>query len=185
MKAIIIGGSAGSFNVILSILKDINKELKCPIVIILHRLKNSTTILENYLQIQSHYVVKEAEDKEFMQMGYIYTAPADYHLLLNENFSFSLDVSDKVNFSRPSIDVSFESFSLALKEDCFGILLSGANQDGAKGLKIIAENGGTTIVQDCNEAEYKMMPQAALDIYANHQEYKVSTIIKKINNYAT
>jgi two-component system chemotaxis response regulator CheB len=184
MKMIIIGGSAGSFEMILSILNGLDKQVKMPIVIILHRLKNSRTILENYLQVKSHYIVKEAEDKELMQEGYIYTAAADYHLLLNENLSFSLDVSDKIHFSRPSIDVSFESFSLVLKENCCGILLSGANKDGAQGLKIIAEGGGDTLVQDCSEAAYKIMPQAAIDLYNGHDVCKVVSIIKKINNYA-
>jgi two-component system chemotaxis response regulator CheB len=92
---VIIGGSAGSFNVIASILKGLNKEVKIPIVIILHRLKVKT-ILEEYLQLQSHYTVKEAEDKEFVKQG-IYIVPSDYHLLLNDNLSFSLDASEEVN----------------------------------------------------------------------------------------
>ncbi|WP_367769675.1 chemotaxis protein CheB [Flavobacterium sp. WC2421] len=184
MKTIIIGGSAGSFNLILSILKGLDKEMNIPIVIILHRLKNTKTILEDYLQLESHYIVKEGEDKEFIKAGYIYTAPSDYHLLLNENLSFSLDASEEINYSRPSIDVSFESFSCVLKENCCGILLSGANQDGAKGLKIIAENRGETIVQDCNEAEFESMPRAAIEIYKNHTVCTLNTIIKKMNSYA-
>ena len=184
MRLIIIGGSAGSFNLILSILKGLDKEMNTPVVIVLHRLKNTTTILEDYLQLQSHYIVKEAEDKEFVKEGYIYTAPSDYHLLLNENLSFSLDASEEVNYSRPSIDVSFESFSYVLKENCCGILLSGANEDGAMGLKIIAENGGDTIVQDSNEAEYAAMPQAAIELYKKHTVFTINDIIKKMNCYA-
>jgi two-component system chemotaxis response regulator CheB len=184
MKMIVIGGSAGSFNLILSILKGLDKEMKIPIIIILHRLKRAKTILEDYLQLQSHYLVKEAEDKEFVKAGHIYTAPSDYHLLLNENLSFSLDASEEVNYSRPSIDVSFESFSFVLKENSCGILLSGANQDGARGLKMIAENGGETIVQDCNEAEFASMPRAAIEIYKNHEVCTLNYIIKKMNNYA-
>lgn len=180
---IIIGGSAGSFNLILSILKGLDKEMKMPIVIILHRLKNTKTVLEDYLQLQSHYVVKEAEDKEFVKAGHIYTAPSDYHLLLNEDLSFSLDASEEVNYSRPSIDVSFESFSFALKENCCGILLSGANQDGAMGLKMIAENGGKTIVQDCDEAEFASMPRAAIEICKKHKVCTLNDIIEKMNNY--
>lgn len=184
MQMIIIGGSAGSFNLILSILKGLDKKMNIPIIIILHRLKNTKTILEDYLQMQSHYVVKEAEDKEFVKAGHIYTAPSDYHLLLNDNLSFSLDASEEVNYSRPSIDVSFESFSYALKENCCGIILSGANQDGAFGLKIIAENGGETIVQNSNEAEFDTMPRAAIEIYKKHTVYTLNNIIKKMNNYA-
>ncbi|TDE05547.1 chemotaxis protein CheB [Flavobacterium hiemivividum] len=184
MRIIIIGGSAGAFNLILSILKGLDKEIDIPIVLVLHRLKNAKTILEDYLQLESHYKVKEAEDKELVKAGHIYTAASNYHLLLNENLSFSLDVSEEVNYSRPSIDVSFESFSFALNEKCCGILLSGANQDGAIGLKMIAENGGKTIVQDPNEAEFSSMPLSAIKIYNNHIVCTLSKIIKNINNYA-
>ncbi|WP_367752885.1 chemotaxis protein CheB [Flavobacterium sp. WC2430] len=184
MRLIIIGGSAGSFNLILSILKGLDKEMNTPVVIVLHRLKNTTTILEDYLQLQSHYIVKEAEDKEHIKPGYIYTAPSDYHLLLEEDLSFSLDASEEVNYSRPSIDVCFESFSYVLKENCCGILLSGANEDGAMGLKIIAKNGGETIVQDSNEAEYASMPRAAIELYKKHKVFTLNDIIKQMNCYA-
>lgn len=183
MKMIIIGGSAGSFTLILSILKGLDKELNIPIIIILHRLKNAKTILEDFLQMQTHYIVKEAEDKEGIKEGYIYTAPSDYHLLINENLSFSLDTSEQVHYSRPSIDVSFESFSYVLKENCCGILLSGASQDGANGLKIIAKNGGMTIVQDYNEAEFSTMPLAAIEKYNEHNVCNLKDIIIKMNNY--
>ncbi|MBC7846212.1 MAG: chemotaxis protein CheB [Flavobacterium sp.] len=183
MKLVIIGGSAGSFNLILSILNELDRDMETPIVIILHRLKNTSTILEDYLQLQSHYIVKEAEDKEFIKNGHVYLAPSDYHLLLEENLSFSLDTSEKVNYSRPSIDVSFESFSYVLKENCCGILLSGANADGAIGLKVIAQNKGISIVQDYNEAEYNTMPRAAIELYKEHTVLTVKDIIKKINNY--
>lgn len=185
MKMIIIGGSAGSFDLIISILKGLDKEMKIPIVIILHRLKNAKTVLEDYLQQQSHCIVKEAEDKEIAKEGYVYIAPSNYHLLLNENLSFSLDISEEVNYSRPSIDVSFESFSYVLKGRCCGILLSGANNDGATGLKKIAENGGETIVQDCDEAEFTSMPRSAIEIYKNHTVCTLKNIIIKMNNYAT
>lgn len=184
MKMIIIGGSSGSFDLILSILQGLDKEMNMPIVIILHRLKNTKAILEDFLQLHTHYIVKEAEDKEFLKTGYIYTAPSDYHLLLEENFRFSLDTSEEVNYSRPSIDVSFESFSRVLKENCCGIILSGANQDGAIGLKAIGKNGGKTIVQDPNEAEFTAMPEAAIAKYKNHSVCALNNIIKKLNYYA-
>ena len=134
-----------------------------PIIIILHRLKMSDLMLENHLQINTHYIVKEADDKEVIREGYIYTAPSDYHLLLEENLSFSLDTSEEVNYSRPSIDVILNLFLHVLKEKCFGILLSGANKDGAIGLKVIAENGGETIVQDCNEANLRSCHKQQLE----------------------
>lgn len=117
-----------------------------------------------------------------MQRGMLYTAPADYHVLLEENRTFSLDGSEVVNYSRPSIDVILESFSLILKEKCLGTLLSGSNNDGAKGLKLMAELNGKTIIQDCSEAAYDNMPLAAKKIYKYHQELNTINIIKLIND---
>ena len=96
--------------------------------------------------------------------------------------TFSLDVSELVNYSRPSIDVTFESFSTVLKEKCCGILLSGSNNDGAIGLKIIAENKGISIIQDCDEAEFDNMPKAAKSIYKYHKELNTTNIINTLND---
>ncbi|KDN55012.1 chemotaxis protein CheB [Flavobacterium seoulense] len=181
-EIIIIGGSAGAFDTILSILNNLDKSIDTPIVIVLHRLKNSNSSFESILQRSTHYTVKEIDDKEKIEKGFIYTAPANYHLLLEENYTFSLDVSELVNFSRPSIDITFESFSILLKEKCCGILLSGSNHDGAIGLKIMAENNGKTIIQDCDEAEFAIMPKAAKNIYNKHQELNTKDIINTLNN---
>lgn len=181
-EVIIIGGSAGAFDAILSILNRLDKSINVPIVIVLHRLKNTVSSFETILQRNTHYLAKEIEDKEKMEKGFIYTAPADYHLLLEEDMTFSLDVSEAVNFSRPSIDVTFESFSTVLKEKCLGILLSGSNQDGANGLKIMAENNGKTIIQDCSEAEFAIMPKSAKIIYNKHKELNTTNIINTLNN---
>lgn len=181
-EVIIIGGSAGAFDCVLTILKGMDKNIDTPIVIVLHRLKNAESNFESILQLNTHYTVKEIEDKEPMQRGMLYTAPPNYHVLLEENKTFSLDVSELVNFSRPSIDVLFESFSLILKENCIGILLSGSNNDGAKGLKIMAEQNGKTIIQDCLEADFDSMPLAAKKIYKNHQELSIKNIIKLLKN---
>ena len=181
-ELIIIGGSSGAFNPIIAILKGLDKKIDIPIVVVLHRLKNSESNFESILQIHTHYMVKEIEDKEIIQKGVLYTAPSNYHVLLELDGTFSLDVSEVVNYSRPSIDVTFESCALALKEKCFGILLSGSNSDGAKGLKIIALNDGKTIFQDCDEAEFDNMPNAAKKMYKNHKELNVVNIIKTLNN---
>lgn len=181
-EVIIIGGSAGAFNSILSIINNLDKSIKIPIVIVLHRLKNSTSSFETILQRNTHYTVKEIEDKEKMEKGFLYTAPSDYHVLLEEGNTFSLDVSELVNYSRPSIDVTFESFSDALKERCCGILLSGSNQDGAIGLKIMSQNNGLTIIQDCDEAEFAIMPKSAKTIWNKHKELNTLNIINTLNN---
>ncbi|MDG2433695.1 chemotaxis protein CheB [Flavobacterium sp.] len=181
-EVILIGGSAGAFNCIISILKGIDRSLDIPIVVILHRLKNAETNFESILKMNTHYTVKEIEDKEPIQRGMLYTAPPDYHVFLEEDRTLSLDVSEAVNYSRPSIDVIFESFSLVLKEKCMGILLSGANGDGAKGLQLMAELNGTTVIQDCIEADFNNMPKAAKARYKQHQELTIENIIKLLNN---
>ncbi|MEL1241984.1 chemotaxis protein CheB [Flavobacterium flavipallidum] len=181
-EVIIIGGSAGAFDVILSILKQLDKSIDVPIIIVLHRLKNTISSFETILQMNTHYSVKEIEDKDKMEKGFLYTAPANYHLLLEEDLTFSLDVSEPINYSRPSIDVSFESFSTILKEKCLAILLSGSNEDGAFGLKTIAKNNGKTIIQDSNEAEFAKMPKAAKNICDKHQELNTTNIVKILND---
>lgn len=181
---IIIGGSAGAFNSILSILSKLDKHLIMPIIVVLHRPRNTVSFLEQNLQRHTHYKVKEAENNEFVKKGYLYTAPSDYHLLLETNGSLSLDASEEVQYSRPSIDVSFESFSRVLNKDCCGLLLSGSNKDGVLGLKTIAQNQGVTIVQDPAEAAFKRMPKAAIDLYDAHQVLTINEIIIKLNQYA-
>ena len=179
---IVIGGSAGAFQSLLTILEGLDRKIQIPIIIVFHRLKNSDSLLEQLLQSVTHYRVKQAEEKDIVKEGFLYTAPPNYHLLLEEDGSLALDSSELINYSRPSIDVSFESFSLALKNKCCGILLSGANNDGANGLKLIAKNGGMTMVQDIEEAEFDVMPKSAIEIYQGHNVITIENIIKKINN---
>lgn len=111
----------------------------------------------------SKFKVKEVEDKDHIQPCYIYIAPADYHLLLENQYLFSLDSSEKVYYSRPSIDVTFESVAEVFGSSAIGILLSGANADGAQGLSKIKQAGGFTIVQDPKSAEVDYMPKQAIE----------------------
>jgi two-component system chemotaxis response regulator CheB len=106
--------------------------------------------------------IKYAEDKEKIRKGCVYIAPPDYHLLIEDDRTFSLSVDAPVNYSRPSIDVLFESASDVFSEHIIGIILTGANSDGSLGLKRIKERGGLTIVQSPQSAEYPVMPTAAI-----------------------
>ena len=159
---IVIGGSAGSFEVIFTMLQQLSV-LKLPMIIILHRKSGVDSLLTNVMSWRSGFEVKEAEEKEYLENGKIYIAPADYHLLVENDKSISLDGSEKVNFSRPSIDVSFESAGQVFGKKCTGILLSGGNADGVKGLKAIKEAGGLCCVQDPDTAEIAYMPAHAID----------------------
>ena len=164
LKMIMIGGSAGSLEVILNIVSElpINTGFCC--VIIVHRKPSSESILQDLFSSKTPLPVKEVEDKEVIVPGTIYLAPPDYHLLFENTTTFSLDASEKVHFSRPSIDVSFESAAQIFPASTIGILLSGANADGAKGLQKIETAGSVIIVQDPNTADVSYMPDQALKI---------------------
>lgn len=162
---VVIGGSAGSIEIIVSILKLLPKTFQPPIVLIIHRMKNITSDLHKILAKESGVKeIIEPDDKEPVRTGNIYLAPQNYHLLVEEDYTFSLDYSEQVNFSRPSIDVSFESIATLYKNKTLAILLSGANKDGTTGLTSVIEEGGMAIVQSPETAQYPAMPQSAIDI---------------------
>lgn len=160
-KVLIIGGSAGSLDVLLKTFPS----LKVPsfaIVIVLHRKHTDDNTLEELIAAKTKIPVKEVEDKVALERGCIYIAPSDYHLLFEKNDLLSLDTSEKVNYSRPSIDVAFESAADVYGNSLVGILLSGANADGTDGLIAIKKSGGTIVVQKPETADMPFMPNNAL-----------------------
>ncbi|MEP6465126.1 MAG: chemotaxis protein CheB [Parafilimonas sp.] len=162
-RMLVIGGSAGSLDVILKIVSALPVTDYLSVIIIVHRKNDGESIFANLLSVRTNLIVREVEDKETIKGGCIYIAPADYHLLIENKKMFSLDASEKINYSRPSIDVTFESVAEVFKSSAIGILLSGANADGAKGLCEIKQAGGFTIVQDPESADVAYMPQQALE----------------------
>ena len=162
-KVVIIGGSAGSLDVLLKIIPKLKAIPSLALVIVLHRKSGEDATLEELIAIKTDIPVKEVEDKVVLERGYIYIAPADYHLLFEKNGELSLDTSEKVHYSRPSIDVSFESAADAYGPAVTAILLSGANADGTQGLKTVKEAGGTTVVQKPETAEVPYMPAHAIE----------------------
>ena len=162
-KLIVIGGSAGCLQIVLYILSNLPAGFAVPIVIVVHRGVYNDSPLISLLSNTCKLEVKEAEDKEPIIPGRVYVAPADYHLLIEKNLSFSLDDSEKVKFSRPSIDVTFQSAADVYGKLLLGILLSGANDDGADGFADIRRAGGTLIVQDPQTAIVNTMPLSAIN----------------------
>lgn len=162
-KIVVIGGSAGSLDIILKIVASASVNPSMVYIVILHRKPDAESILESLFSSRTKLVVREVEDKDSIQPGHIYIAPADYHLLLEDKNNFSLDSSEKIFFSRPSIDVTFESVAEVYENSVIGILLSGANADGAKGLSSIKKAGGFTIVQNPKSAEVDYMPRQAIE----------------------
>lgn len=178
---IAIGGSAGSLDVILKVLPNLKQKIKFAIVIVLHRKKTSDTTLLDLLTSKTHLPVREVEDKDVVTAGTIFIAPPDYHLLAESNNTFSLDYSEKINYSRPSIDPTFETVADVYKKNALAILLSGANADGVNGLKAIKNKGGVVIVQNPDTAEVSYMPeQAILNVDVNYV-LTVEQIIEFIN----
>ena len=165
-QIIVIGGSAGSLDVVLKIIAALPAQMQSTVLVVLHRKNASDSPLVNIFASRTKLPVKEVEDKEALLPGTIYLAPADYHLLIEDTQNFSLDCSEKIHYSRPSIDVTFESAGEIFGSQCAGVLLSGANADGAQGLKTIRQQGGFTIVQDPATAEVGFMPQQAILIEA-------------------
>lgn len=178
-----IGGSAGSLQVVLEILPRLNFPLNYPIVLVFHRKSSPTDVsLIQLLQAKSLHPVKEAEDKESINPGQIYVAPANYHLLVEPDGSFSLDVSEKVNFSRPSIDITFSTSAEVYKNKTLAILLSGANSDGVEGMLKVKAHNGFCIAQTPSTAQVDYMPLQAIDQQACHLVMTPEGMISFLNN---
>lgn len=160
-KAAVIGTSSGGMAALKAILPLLPATFALPVIVVQHVGANADNYWVEVMNEMCALHVKEADEKEPVTAGYIYVAPPNYHLLVETDRTLSLSVDEKVNFARPSIDVLFESAALAYKEQLIGIVLTGANHDGAKGLKKIKEKGGLAIVQDPASADSAYMPSAA------------------------
>jgi two-component system chemotaxis response regulator CheB len=160
-EIVVVGTSRGGLKAIQALLSALDDRFTLPIVIVQHRGKDLETGLSEYLGRSSQLPVSEPEDKEPILQGHVYLAPRDYHLLI-ENASFALSTDLPVGFARPSIDVLFESAAEEYKERTIGVILTGTNQDGARGLAAIKAHGGVTLVEDPVTAAHPEMPAAAL-----------------------
>jgi two-component system chemotaxis response regulator CheB len=161
---IVIGGSAGSLDVIIRILGALPAGFETPIVLVIHRLKNTASMLDELLSRKTGtpHGVTEPDDKQPISSNTIYLAPQNYHLLAESDHSFTLDYSEPVHYSRPSIDVCFESFANVYGSRVLAVLLSGANKDGAAGLQAVIAAGGGAIIQSPATALYPVMPEAGI-----------------------
>lgn len=176
-KAIVIGGSAGSFQGIVKILSSLPENFPLPIIMCLHRLKHVRNGFVEALSLKSIKPVVEPYDKENIKVGKVYLAPANYHLSCELGNTFSLSTEEMINNSRPSIDVTLESAAYVYKTKLIGILLSGANRDGALGMKRIKDRGGLTLIQDPAECMMDTMPAAAAKLTEIDHSLKIDEII--------
>jgi two-component system, chemotaxis family, protein-glutamate methylesterase/glutaminase len=183
-RIIVIGGSAGSLNIIFRLVQELGNGCYTPVVIVVHRLKTSGEGLKQLISQKTPLKVVEPYDKEKIAPGTIYIAPADYHLLIEKNKIFSLDYSERINFSRPSINPTFETAAETYGSDTIAILLSGANSDGVDGLRAIQKAGGVVVIQDPETAQTPYMPEQGLEAVPGAKVLSPSGIIDfvKINS---
>jgi two-component system, chemotaxis family, protein-glutamate methylesterase/glutaminase len=161
-EAIVIGGSAGAFEALSALLPGLAPDYPLPILIVVHLPPDRTSLFAELFRARCKIGVREAEDKEPIEPGVAYFAPPDYHLLVETDRRLSLSGEEPVLYSRPSIDVLFESAADAYGSGLIGVLLTGANSDGAGGLKTVVEAGGVAIVQSPKGAYAPAMPEAAI-----------------------
>ncbi len=163
IRAIVIGASFGGIEAIREILLHLTPEVRVPVFVVLHIGNNRIDGFVNFLNNHTHFLVSDACDKDEVLPGHVYFAPPNYHLMIEDDQTLTLSVDAKINFSRPSIDVLFESAAWVYGRDLLGILLTGSNADGAHGMTVIKQCGGTTIVEDPRTATSGVMPMAAIE----------------------
>ena len=176
-KAVLIGGSAGSFQVVTRILNSLPKNFPIPVLLCLHRLKHVRSGFVEALSLKSNIPVEEPNDKDMLKPGRAYLAPANYHMFIELANRVALSCDEPVNHSRPAIDLSFITAANAYRDKIIGIILSGANKDGALGLKHLVDKGGLSIVQDPQECEVKTMTESSLKLTKVDHVFKTNEII--------
>lgn len=177
-KAVVIGGSAGSFQGIVKILAQLPKTFPLPIIMCLHRLKHVRNGFVEALSIKSVVQVTEPYDKEPIKKGGVYLAPSNYHMSVELGNYFALSTEEMVNNSRPAIDITLGTAAYVYRDKLVGILLSGANRDGGLGMKYIKDKGGLTIVQEPSECMIDTMPRAAMSLTQIDHVMKIDQIIE-------
>ncbi|MFD2744390.1 MULTISPECIES: chemotaxis protein CheB [Sphingobacterium] len=181
---VLIGGSAGSLKVLFELLPDLDEDLGFPIIVVVHRKAAPDSHLESVFKKHTKLNAVEIEDKMPLKANTIYLAPADYHVLLETTNELALDYSEKLHYSRPSIDVTFQSGAEIFGSSAVALLLSGANHDGVQGLKHIKSAGGTVLIQDPDTAEVDLMPrEATIQVIADYI-IKPTEMAKFINKLA-
>lgn len=165
IDAIVMGASAGGVNALLSVMGCLPRDFSIPLICVLHLPDDHDSQLAEVFARRLRRTVREARDKESIEPGMIYVAGPGYHLSVERDRSLSLSQEERVHFSRPSIDILFESAADAYGPALAGVLLTGANEDGAAGLARISQLGGLSIVQDPAQAQVSAMPAAALALH--------------------
>lgn len=181
-KIVLIGGSAGSVSAVQKLLSLLSPDFDLPIVVIQHLPSHGRIQLDLVYGHCTKRRLLEALDKMPIEKKTVYFAPPSYHLLIEKDLSFSLSQDDLVYFSRPSIQVSFESAAVSFGSECVAILLTGANEDGSEGLGLLREKGALTLVQDPETAEVPLMPKSALKAGHRHEVLSLEKMALRLSN---
>jgi len=184
-RAVVIGASAGAVQALLTVLPALPADYPLPVLVVVHVPPDRSNVLAPFFQARCRIAVKEAEDKEPAAGGVVYFAPSDYHLLVEREGTLALSTDEAVNYSRPSIDVLFESAADAYGASLTGVILTGANEDGAKGLEAVMNAGGEVIVEDPADAYAATMPDAALGACARAKVMTLQAIASHLVGLGT
>lgn len=161
-SGIVIGASAGAIEALHAILPRLPSDFPAALLVVIHLPPDRDSVLLELFRAKCHIEIKEVEDKEQIRDGVVYFAPPDYHVLVEPDRRLSLSSEEQVLFSRPSIDVLFESAAESYGSELLGIVLSGGNEDGSAGLRAVIDSGGAGIVQTPGSAFSPIMPEAAI-----------------------
>jgi len=178
---LLLGGSAGSFKPILQIIRNLKPGFNKAVIIIIHRNKDFPGKIEKLFGGNCLLPLMEISDKDKIAKNTVYIAPANYHTLIENGDYFSLDVSEAVWYSKPAIDVTFESAADGFKDHCTAILFSGSNRDGARGMLKLREAGSLTIAQHPDDAEMPEMPASAINLNGVDYVLRTSEIFELLN----
>lgn len=176
-KAIVVGTSAGGLVALSTLLSALPAAFPLPVLVVQHRSRDQRDLLEELLQSKCRIRVKQADEKEPVQGGTVYIAPPDYHLLVEADETLSLSCDEKVLYSRPSINVLFESAAHVYGEQLVAIILTGANEDGASGIGRVKQCGGLTVAQDPAEAQFSFMPKASIETKNIDRVWRLAEIV--------
>jgi two-component system chemotaxis response regulator CheB len=178
--AVVVGGSAGAIDALQALLERLPKDFAAPVAVVIHTPPGRPSGLVQVLAHRCPLPVREPVDKEPLQGGTVFVAAPGYHLLVERGPYFAFSVDAPENYSRPSIDVLFESAADVFGRELAAVLLSGANQDGARGLRAVADAGGKAFVQSLAEAASPEMPEAALAACPGAEGLSVVNIAERL-----
>ena len=176
VKLVVVGASAGAFEALTALLSELPADYPLPLLIVVHLPPDRNSVMVELLQAHSRLKIVEAEDKQPIEPGTAYLAPPDYHLQVEKHGCLSLSADEPVLYSRPSVDVLFETAADAFAPELLGVVLTGANRDGAAGLKMIMDAGGKGLVQDPATATASEMPRAALELCPRARKLRLEEI---------